>query len=139
MPVEYVIHPDLELVLSQAYGRVTDSDLLEHERQLRSDEQFAPHFNQLFDFTQLNQNEITSQGVRALADRNPFGAGSKRALIADQRDLETFGLLRMFEILTSDQSDESTVQYDDLRNAAAWFGLTNVDGSWLPSSSAQSG
>lgn len=79
--------------------------------------------NQLFDFSDVEKVELTSQGIRLLANRNPFGPGSRRAFIVKPGALAMYGMARMFQILTDQHPDELTVQFDHEQSAKAWLGI----------------
>ena len=49
MPAEYRIDVERGLVLSRAWGVLTDHELLEHQRTLGADPDFYPALNQIFD------------------------------------------------------------------------------------------
>jgi hypothetical protein len=120
MPVTYHIDLGREIVFSTATGRVTDAELWAHQDQLRADPRFRPHFRQLFEVRAVDQVEVTVEGVRRLAARNPFGAGAKRAAVADHAVV--FGLARMFELLTDRTPDEMQV-FTDMTEARQWLEL----------------
>ena len=94
MPAEYKIGKILGIVFSAAHGIVTDKEAYSHQDKLRNDLGFDPGFPQLFDFTSVAQAELSIDAIHYLAERNPFGLGSKRAFVAPS-DL-MYGLSRMF-------------------------------------------
>ena len=116
MPAEYKIDKMSGVVFSAAHGVVTDKEAYSHQDKLRDDSGFDPGFSQLFDFTLVTGAELSIAAIHHLAERNPFGLGSKRAFVASS-DL-MYGLARMFQVLTSDHSDELTVfrDMDEARN-----------------------
>ncbi len=123
MPTAYHINSEFKVVFTRAWGTLTDSDLLECQRQINEDALFEPDMNQIFDFQDVKQVELTSQGIRHLANRNPFGAGARRAFVVKPGALAMFGMMRMFEILTDEYPDELRVQFDDVKEARSWLGL----------------
>lgn len=125
MPAEHVIDAEAGVVYSRAWGVLTDDDLLDHQRRVRDDPDFRPGLNQLFDFYDVSEVAVTPAGIRTLAERNPFGDGARRAFTVRPGALAMFGLLRMFELLTSEHPDELRVQFDDVRMARQWLGLAN--------------
>lgn len=127
MPAEYLVNRKLGVVFSRAWGVLTDTDLLEHQRRLGQDPQFEPSLNQIFVFEDVTAVEVTAAGIRALAERTLFGAGARRAFIVHPGAMAMFGLLRMFEILTSDHPDELRVTFDHVKIAQQWLGIPDAE------------
>ncbi len=127
MPAAYCIDPDRRIVFSRAWGVLTDDDLMDHQFRLRSDPAFRPDFNQLFDFLGVTDAQITPEGVRQLARRNAFGHQARRAFVVLSPLM--YGMMRMFEILTSDDPDELRVQVNNIQSAYAWLGIPDDTGS----------
>ena len=127
MPADYRIDVEQATVFSRASGRLTDDDLQNHQRRLREDPDFRPDLNQLFDFQTVTDLQVTAAGIRILAERNPFGAGARRAFVVASQVM--YGMLRMFQILTDDHPDELRVQFSDLEAARAWLGLPSGHGN----------
>jgi hypothetical protein len=122
MPAEYRIDVERGVVYSRAWGELTDDEMLEHQRRLGSDPAFDPALNQLFDFQEVTHSRLTNAGIRTLAKRNLFRAGSRRMFAVRPDALVIFGSLRMFELLTEASPDELRVQCVDLSAARAWVG-----------------
>lgn len=127
MPAAYTIDPVRRVVFSRAWGILTDEDLLEHQRQLKADPAFDPSFNQLFDFRCVTESQLTGEGVRQLARRNAFGAHAKRVFVVLSPVM--YGMMRMFEILTSDDPDELQVQVSQIDEAYQWLGIAEGGGN----------
>jgi len=125
---EHYIDEKLGIVFSRAWGVLTDEDLLQHQRRLRVDTSFHPALNQLFDFYDVTAVEVSGLGIRTLADRNPFGAGARRAFVVRRESLALYGLLRMFQALTSEHPDELRVQFEDVSQAQCWLGIPDTNG-----------
>ena len=81
MALSYHIDTSLRLVFSRAEATIRDADLLAHQDRLRSDPAFDPSFDQLFDYSQVEEMDITEATVRLLAARNPFMASVRRAFV----------------------------------------------------------
>jgi hypothetical protein len=122
MPAEYLINRNLGVVFSQAWGVLTDADLLEHQRRLGQDQRFEPSLNQIFNFEDVTDVEVTPMGIRTLAERTLFGEGARRAFVVHPGALKMFGLMRMFEALTSEHPDKLRVQFDHVQKALQWIG-----------------
>jgi hypothetical protein len=127
MPADYLINRNIGVVFSQAWGVLTDADLLEHQRRLGSDERFDPAFHQIFDFQDVTAVELTAAGIFTLAERTLFGAGARRAFVIHPGAMTVFGLMRMFEMLTADHPDSMRVQFDHMQTALHWVGVVKGD------------
>ena len=120
MPAEYKIDKTLGVVFSLAHGIINDHDAYSHQKKLRNDHDFDPRFNQLADFTKLTHADISTEAIHHLADRNPFGLGSKRAFVAPS-DL-MYGLSRMFQVLTNHHQNKLIV-FRDMHEARKYLSL----------------
>jgi len=129
MPASYLINRNLGVVFSHAWGVLTDTDLLEHQRRLGDDQRFEPSLNQIFSFEDVTEVEVTPAGIQILAERTLFGAGSRRALVVHPGAMKLFGLMRMFEILTSKHPDRLRVQFDHVKQALEWIGVPDSGGA----------
>lgn len=127
MPADYLIDRALGVVFSRAWGVLTDADLLDHQRRLGQDPEFEPGLNQLFDFHEVTDVEVSAAGVRTLAERNLFRAGSRRAFTVRPGEMAIYGLMRMFQILTTEYPDELRVQFNDVRKAQEWLGVPDAN------------
>ena len=127
MPADYLINRNLGVVFSQAWGVLTDSDLLDHQRRLAQDERFQPDLNQIFSFEDVTVVEVTPAGIQTLAERTLFGVGSRRAFVVQPGAMKMFGLMRMFEMLTAEHPDKLRVQFDHLSTALQWIGVPTPD------------
>jgi len=76
--------------------------------------------SQLADFSKVTKVYLSTDAIHHLAERNPFGLGSKRAFVAPVDLL--YGLVRMFQILTDNHPDELTV-FRDIHEARKYLSL----------------
>lgn len=120
MATSYRIDTENGIVYSYASGIATDEEFLAHQRLLARDPEFRPHFRQLLDGRAITENKVTPSGIRALIAGNPWGAGSRRALVTT--DPTSFGLAKMFELGRRDPVDEFRI-FKDINEARAWLGL----------------
>jgi len=116
MPADYRIDRDHGCVFTRGTGVLTDADLLDHQRRLRSDPFFQRTLKQLADFRNLEGIEVTAEGVQRLADNNPFDATARRALVVDSP--LAYGLARVFVARVSD----AVRIFQDHDEAMAWLG-----------------
>ena len=82
------------MVFCSIHGTITDDEAFSFQDKLRNDHDFDPSFSQLADFTKVTLVDLSTNAIHHLAERNPFGLGSKRAFVAPS-DL-MYGLSRMF-------------------------------------------
>jgi len=97
------IDSSLRLVSLTYFGTLSDDDLLESARQVREDPGFAPDFDLIMDAREVDKLSMRSGLVREIAHRNPYGPGSRRAIVAPDDTL--FGVARMFELSRPEQGD----------------------------------
>lgn len=128
MPSAYVVDESRSLILSRAWGVLTDQELRTHLTAFSNDPRFRPNFHQLADFREVTDLAVTSSGVRYLARESPFTGGSRRALVVSSD--AAFGLGRMFQILDDESAPEVEV-FRDLDDALAWLGLTEAKAALL--------
>ena len=121
MPAQYKIDKSQKMVFSIGYGIITDQDAFAHQEKLRDDPDFDPSFSQLLDCTSVTTSvNLSTEAIYKLARRNPFGDGSKRALVASKKLL--YVSFRLFEILTEEHPDEIVV-FRDLTEARKFLKL----------------
>lgn len=123
MPADFSIDTSAKVVLSRGWGTLSDRDLLDHQRRLRTHKDFVPGMSQLFDFREVEADTLTSMGIRNLAERNLFKKGAKRVFIVAQGKEALFGMLRMLEQYLGKHPIEVRVQYEDIEGAKRWLGL----------------
>lgn len=120
MPVAYSIDQSQRLVLSRLSGAVTESEVHEHNRKLRSDPDFIPNYRQLVDCTGLTEILVGTPTINAVSQDQYFAPGTRRAFIATS-DV-AFGLARMFA-LRAEGSGQTIEVFRDRRAAEEWLGI----------------
>ena len=120
MPSSYLIDQAQKIVFSRGWGVVRDAEVLGHAEALRADPRFEPGFRQVYSFLDLTEVRVSPDGVRSVAQVNPFHAGSRRAIVVPS-DL-AFGLVRMFEAHTNSDQEQFKV-FRQLGPAFEWVGL----------------
>jgi hypothetical protein len=120
LPISYSIDPAQKLVTSRIWGIVTNDEVDEHNRQLRSDPLFDPNYRQIADMTGVTRNMVTFDNVRQTAQDQYFTPGARRALLV--ADDTTFGLCRMFETYAESTGQVLSV-FRDRKQAEDWLGL----------------
>lgn len=120
MPVSYLIDKNQRLVFSRLSGTVTEPEVYEHNRKLRTDPDFNPGFRQLVDCTGLTEILVATGTINAISHDQFFTPGTRRAFIATS-DV-AFGLARMFA-LRAESSGQTIEVFRERRVAEEWLGI----------------
>ena len=123
MPCGYTIDLARSLVLSRGWDVLTDGELLAHVRALTIDPRFVRKFHQLADLRDVVDVEVTASTIREMARLNPYGVGSRRAVVVTSDVL--FGMARMYQILRDQPADELEI-FRKLEDALRWLGILNA-------------
>lgn len=100
MPFDIALNEAKRIVMSRAWGELTDHDLLSHLQYVT--DAFAQgildqSWGHIADFSKVeNLGRVSSQVVQELAERNPWPSESPRVLIVPSD--EQYGLARMYQI-----------------------------------------
>jgi len=121
MPSNYLIDLPRGLVISRAWGVLTDEDLLGRAQFIAQDPRFRPDMRQLSDFRDITDLKISSATIRAMVSSSTFGAGARRAVIVGSD--ASYGMARMYQIL-QDTAPDSVDVFRDEKAALEWLGLT---------------
>lgn len=120
MPATYVIDQDARLVLSRAWGTLTDADLVANRDAMVADPAFDPELAQLWDFSTVDRLEITGPGVRSLAmGVSPFALTARRAIFVPHD--AAFGMARMFLLMRDHDAAGAFQVFRDREHAIAWL------------------
>ena len=120
MPCSYTIDLTRALVLSRGWGVLTDGELLAHVRALTVDPRFVRNFYQLADLRDVADVEVSAATIREMARLNPYGDGSRRAVVVTSDVL--FGMARMYQILRDEPTDQLEI-FRELDAALRWLGI----------------
>src|SRR5262249_43958168 len=121
MPVVYQIYSIRRIVYVRGFGVVTDEELLGHNRELKTDPDFDPTFNQLLDFTEAVDMKIRTETIRRITRSRISNFSSRREIVVDTT--LQYGLSRMFQNLRLPE-DENIRVFFDIVEARKWLGLT---------------
>ena len=119
-PITYRIDPEQRLVFTSIWGPATESEVAEHNRSLRSDPQFDPHYRQLTDLSGVTELLVSTKVIQDTAHDQYFAPGVRRAFVAS--DDAAFGLARMFA-LHAEAVGQTIHVFRDRAAAEAWLGL----------------
>ena len=128
MPISYLIDPARQIVRTTATGTLTDDDIMDMKRRLAADAAFRPGMRELSDVCAVTELRVTPLGVRRMlavdAEHAAREAGHRLAIVASQD--EVFGMARMYEMLSTDNSSPVGV-FRTYAEAVAWLGITDAD------------
>lgn len=120
MPGSYWIDAQRGIVFSRGWGAMSDGEIVAHAQDLGKDPRFRSTFRQVVDFRDLHEIQVTSEGVRTLAQVHPFHRQAHRAVVVASDAV--FGLTRMFTLL-ADADPEHFGIFRSLEPAMEWIGL----------------
>jgi hypothetical protein len=118
VPVSYRFEPARNLVVSRAWGVLTDDDILAHYKRLVEDPGFKPTFRQLCNMGEVTRIEATTELLRRLARQSIFFPGTQRAFVAVQDS--HYGLTRMFQAFCELEGTRVEI-FRDTASAEAWL------------------
>ncbi len=122
MPIEFRILGDARRILTRCFGHLEGVHLLEYYRSLTADPLYDPTFDELFDLSDVDEVDVTSNDLRKLSHATRVGGrqgrGVRVAIVAPE-DLE-FGLSRMYEAFQAESANEMRV-FRDPDEATKWI------------------
>jgi hypothetical protein len=122
MPIAYRIDPERRVILTHAWGVLTDAELLAHKERLLHDAAFDPHMPELSDVREIERLDVTAAGVRAMvahdAAHSTRGSGHRMALVVPTD--EAFGMARMYELMGPGENGSVGV-FRTLAEGEAWL------------------
>jgi hypothetical protein len=120
MPATYSIDIERKLVISRAWGPITDDDVREHARILRADPLFDPTYRQLVDMTGITEDLVHTNAKQEASHGQIFARGVRRAWVASAD--YTFGMARMYAVAAEQQGQTIRV-FRARQEAEEWLGL----------------
>ena len=124
MPIDYIIDKKRQVIFARGWGTLTDQELLDYQQRLRVDPEYSLTHAEVLDLTQVEQAEVTSEGVQTLADDSEWIVGAKVAVIAPAN--VPFGMSRMYEMVLKDEGLDYRVFRTKIE-ALNWLGLEGDD------------
>jgi hypothetical protein len=118
MAADFIIDEQHRAVFTYGSGVLTYSDCSGHMDRLLSDPRFEPDFNQIIDFSDITDLQLTVDQIHQLSRRPIFGAKSRRAYVV-ATDLH-YGLSRMFAALRESEGEPGIIAFRDLSAAVVW-------------------
>jgi hypothetical protein len=120
LPAEYLIDVERRLVISRAWGALTDDDVREHNRALRADPLFDPTYRQLVDMSGITEDLVDITTKRQESQNQIFKPGVRRAWVASKD--YTFGMARMYAVAAENQGQTIAI-FRARSEAEEWLGL----------------
>lgn len=120
LPAKYLIDVERKLVISQAWGALTNDDVREHYEALRADPLFDPTYRQLVDMTGITEDLVDINTKRQASQNQIFAPGVRRAWVASED--YTFGMARMYAVAAESQGQTIGV-FRARSDAEEWLGL----------------
>lgn len=120
MPISYDIDPKGRLVTSRLWGGVTEDEVLDHNKRLRTDPRFDPSYRQLVDMTGITKILVGTKMINETSLDQFFNPGTRRAFIATEDGV--FGMARMFA-LRAEGLGQTIEVFRERRKAEEWLGI----------------
>jgi hypothetical protein len=119
LPATYGIDRNRKLVTSRLWGAVTEAEVHDHNRRLRTDAAFDPSYRQLVDMTGITEVIVGKDMINETAMDQFFNPGTRRAFVASSD--ATFGMARMFA-LQAEALGQTIEVFRDMARAEDWLG-----------------
>jgi hypothetical protein len=120
LPASYTIDVERKLVISSAWGTMTNSDVTEHARMLRADPHFDPNFRQLVDMSGITEDLVDTSTKQQASYDQLFAPGVRRAWVASKD--YSFGMARMYSVAAENQGQKIKV-FRTRGEAEEWLGV----------------
>jgi len=120
LPTSYTIDTKNQLVTSRLWGAVTEDEVHEHNRRLRTDPDFVPSYRQLVDLTGITEIKVGTNLINETSLDQFFASGTRRAFVAS--DDAAFGMARMFALRAEGLGQVIEV-FRDPGKARDWLGI----------------
>jgi hypothetical protein len=117
---EFQIDPARRTVFTRSIGHSDLEEQLDFQRRLRAHPAFDPSFQHLYDARELAASNITSDGMKTLAESSPWGPQSRLAVVVSQ-DFG-YGMSRMYQMRKGADSTHMSI-FRSLEEALAWLGI----------------
>ena len=125
MPIKFTIVKERNYFIAKWEDKINDAEIIEAYREFFEGDEWVPGMNELADFSQSNLADVKSQAFERLGQyihkiyKENNMANMKCASYAPE-DL-AFGLLRLYELITDDDSPETTKVFKNIDEAEQWL------------------
>jgi hypothetical protein len=118
--ITFRIDQGRRLIEVTAVGTVSAQEFFDAQAELRADPAFDVTFAVLADYRAANFSALVFTQVRQIAERDPFGASSPRALLV--RDPGDLSLVQLFQAYVDMAARAGPVRvFQDVDAALAWI------------------
>jgi hypothetical protein len=117
MPIGYTFAPERRLIMTRAWGDLSEAQVTAYGVALTGDPRFDRRFVSLSDLREASLQKLRSEFVARF--KSPLDRGSRRAVVVS--DDVAFGLVRMHYALHFEP--ESSLVVRDLATALQWLAL----------------
>lgn len=130
MAIHYKINEDSGAVFVVGKGRVTNKTLLQCVADIRSDARLLPDMPTLIDFLDVDQLDVTPDGIRRLVrflNRTSDQRGNaKLAFIVDKTGIAV--MVDLFALSSAGAGLKQVVQlFQNVPDALGWTGISEID------------
>lgn len=122
MPADFFIDRQRKIVFSKATGKLGYAEGLDHMDRLQIHPDFQPEFDQLFDFRDVTEVDLSHDDVRQLAERPVFSPRSRRAFVVS--NALSFGVARMFQAYRDIRGESGITIFKEMKEALSWLSLS---------------
>ncbi|HEV7593626.1 MAG TPA: hypothetical protein VGO33_01420 [Gemmatimonadaceae bacterium] len=120
MPAKYSIDVERRLVISSAWGVMTDADVREHRRALRNDPLFDPTYRELVDMSGISLDLVDVSTKQEISQDQIFAPGVRRAWVApDDHPFE----IAQIHAIAADKQGGGVEVFRSRKKAEEWLGL----------------
>jgi hypothetical protein len=126
MPASFTVDLARRMVFSRGWGVLVDADLRQTRRGVRATPGFEPDFRQLYDFSEVTEVGLTTDGLQDIARHSPFGRNARRAVVVNSE--VAFGMVRMYQILSGRENWHFRI-FRDRESALEWLEDTSTSTS----------
>ena len=120
LPATYSIDVSRKLVISRAWGAITNDDVREHARKLRADPLFDPGYRQLLDMSGITE-DLVDINTKQESSNNPlFAPGVRRAWVSSAD--YPYAMARMYAV-AAERHGQVVEVFREMSEAEEWLGL----------------
>ena len=124
MPIRYRIDFDEKIIHTEAYGLLTDDDILKMKEEIYSNLLDLFDFRELSDMTQVERFEVTTEGIKKMVALDAMNTGKlnnyRLAIVADKAVI--FGMGRMYEMRTTGNIGNIRI-FTNMQEAKDWLNI----------------
>jgi len=125
VPINYVFHPELPLVVTTGSGSLTEAELLSVYKTSLADPRISAGTPELIDLRNVERFEVTAKGVRELAEletkhEDKIGPAPVAVLVPSNH---IYGMVRMYQTF-SEMNPQSVRVFQEFSGVEDWLGVS---------------